>query len=154
MFIIQSPNTLPVPQAKDSPPPSSQKALDAALAKLQSNKEAWLAVDLPDCISILDEILRDSAFVAKSWVAAALEAKGIAPDSNVAAEEWLNGPVCVHRYLRLLRQSLLDIQNYGSPRIPGPVSTRSDGQVIAHIIPYDRCDRLFYLWKIKLSSSR
>src|SRR3990172_5763451 len=33
----------------------------------------------------------------------------------------------------------------GSPRIPGPVTPRPDGRVVARVFPADRWDRLMYL---------
>ncbi|MEO6192560.1 MAG: aldehyde dehydrogenase family protein, partial [Thermoanaerobaculia bacterium] len=56
----------------------------------------------------------------------------------------LVGPCFILRNLRLLRESLLDIETHGRPRIPGGVRTRANGQVVARIFPIDLYDRAFY----------
>jgi acyl-CoA reductase-like NAD-dependent aldehyde dehydrogenase len=46
--------------------------------------------------------------------------------------------------LRGLRRALQDIQKKGTPTIPGPVSTRPDGQVTVQVFPETGYDRLLY----------
>ena len=65
-------------------------------------------------------------------------------DRVEAAEEDLAGPYLTLRYLRLLAASLRDIERAGVPRVPGPVTTRSDGRVAARVVPFDRLDQILY----------
>jgi acyl-CoA reductase-like NAD-dependent aldehyde dehydrogenase len=87
---------------------------------------------------------RDVLAVAPRWEAAASAAEGIEPGGLGAGEETLVGPYLLLRNLRLLEKSLRGIAADGVPRIPGPVKTRGDGQVVAGVFPQDLYDRLFY----------
>ena len=69
-------------------------------------------------------------------------AEGLDPEHPGSGEEALVGPYFILRNLRLLRESLLDIETHGRPRIPGGVRTRPDGQVVARIFPIDLYDRV------------
>ena len=47
--------------------------------------------------------------------------------------------------MRLYRQSLIDIQQTGNPRIPGAVSKRDNGQLVAQVFPQTWYDKLSML---------
>src|SRR5579884_1500231 len=132
------------PTSRQSMPPSSQQEMDAAVQALQEQKDAWVAVTPAERVALLDRLICDFAAIAPRWVAACQQAKGIAADSPLAGEEWALGPWPVLKNLRQLRQSLLDIEAIGHPRIPGPVKTRPDGQVVAQVFPQNIYDRLFF----------
>jgi acyl-CoA reductase-like NAD-dependent aldehyde dehydrogenase len=132
------------PTASSDIPPSDQRTMDAAIAELRAQKDAWVAVSARERVAILDELIRDFAALAPRWVAACQRAKGLAPNDLAAAEEWSNGPYCVMRNLRLLRASLADLAAGRKPRIPGPVSTLPDGQVVAQVFPTNRYDAVFF----------
>jgi len=125
--------------------PTSRPALDAAVTNLRTRRSAWVATAPSARIRLLDELMRDVAAVADRWVAACVEAEGLDPAEPSSAEEAIVGPYFVLRYLRLLRASLRGIERAGTPRIPGPVTTRPDGRVVARVFPADRWDRLMYL---------
>ena len=55
------------------------------------------------------------------WLAAACEAKGLAPGSSEAGEELFTGVGTFVRMARLLRDSLRDIAKDGKPAFAGPV---------------------------------
>jgi len=118
--------------------------MDAAVAATCAAKDAWTAVPAAERVTILDRLLADFAAVADRWVAASVEAKGGEPGGAVTGEEWIAGPFCVLRNLRLLRDALGDVASRGAPRIPGPVWTRADGRVVAGVFPASIWDRLFY----------
>src|SRR5260370_17051516 len=46
--------------------------------------------------------------------------------------------------MRLLRESLRDIATKGRPQIPGPVTTRPDGQGVAQVFPQSTYDKIFF----------
>jgi acyl-CoA reductase-like NAD-dependent aldehyde dehydrogenase len=123
---------------------SSRSEMDAAVATLQENKGAWTAVSPQERRSLLDEISRRFGGVADRWASLAVEAEGLDPEQPVSGEEALVGPYFILRNLRLLRESLLDVETHGRPRIPGSVRTRPDGQVYARVFPLDLYDRIFY----------
>jgi Aldehyde dehydrogenase family len=95
-------------------------------------------------IVILDKLIRDFLVVAPRWADALTTAKGIPADSPAAAEEWGAGVWPVMKSLRQLRQVLGEIAQTGRPKIPGPVTTRPDGQVVAQVFPLTVYDRIFF----------
>lgn len=126
---------------------SSRAEMDAAVAGLQENKGAWTLVSVRDRIALLTELSRRFLTVAERWAALGMEAEGLDPAHPGSGEEALVGPYFIVRNLRLLRESLLDIQTHGRPRIPGGVRTRQSsqgGQVSARVFPIDVYDRVFY----------
>ncbi len=131
------------PEFAGTIPPTPQKAIDEALKDLQANKNAWVGLSIGERVGILDQIKRDLMMVADRWIAASVEAKGIPRHTMGEGEEWamLGG---VFRMVRLLRRSLLDIQKHGFPQIPGPVTTRPDGQMIVQVFPQTRFESIIY----------
>lgn len=132
------------PAVTGSIPSSTQEMMDAAVQTLQEHKDAWVALSNRERIAILDKLINNFAAIAQLWIAASLQAKGIAGDSPGVGEEWVAGVWPVLKNLRQLRNSLSDIETYGHPRIPGPVTTRPDGQVVAQVFPQTTYDRLFF----------
>jgi len=118
--------------------------MDAAVEAVARTKVAWASVSPADRVDILDRLLEDFATVSDRWVAASLDAKGIVPGSPAEGEEWIAGPFCVLRNIRLLREALRDVARTGTPRVPGPVWTGSDDRVVAGVFPLSVWDRLFY----------
>ena len=123
---------------------SSRAEMDAAVAALQENKGAWTAVTVRERRALLAELSRGFLAVAERWAALGVEAEGLDPAQPASGEEALVGPYFILRNLRLLRESLLDIETHGRPRIPGGVRTKANGQVVARIFPIDLYDRAFY----------
>jgi acyl-CoA reductase-like NAD-dependent aldehyde dehydrogenase len=123
---------------------SSRPEMDAAVAALQERKGAWTEVSVKERQTILTELSRRVLAVAERWAALGAEAEGLDPARPGGGEEALVGPYFTLRNLRLLRESLLDVETHGRPRIPGAVRTRPDGQVVARIFPLDLYDRAFY----------
>jgi hypothetical protein len=123
---------------------SVQKSIDATVETVRSRKDTWVAVRIRERVSLIETLIEDIAAIAERWVAVCCEAKGIAGDSPTVVEEWTGGPYLVLHNLQLLRRSLLDIETYGQPRIPGPVTVRPNGQVVAQVFPQTFYDRLFY----------
>jgi acyl-CoA reductase-like NAD-dependent aldehyde dehydrogenase len=123
---------------------SSRAELDAAVAVLQENKGAWTAVGPRERLSLLSDLSRRFLAVADRWAQLGIEAEGLDPEHPGSGEEALVGPYFILRNLRLLRESLLDVETHGRPRLPGAVRARPDGQVTARIFPIDLYDRIFY----------
>ena len=77
--------------------------LDRALARLRERAAGWRGRSPSEERALLEE-LSDATFASsREWAELACRAKSIDPASTTAAEEWLAGPVCVLRFLRLLR---------------------------------------------------
>ncbi len=125
-------------------PADSRPDLDAAVAAVRANREAWIATPVAERLRLIDDLVRDVAAVADEWVAACVTAEGLDPARPESGEEALVGPYFVIRNLRLLHHSLADIATRGRPRIPGPVRTRPDGQLTAGVFPGSLLDRVLY----------
>jgi hypothetical protein len=119
--------------------PTSAAQADAAIARLVEHQDAWVALSLVDRITYLQCCLTDVRAVAAAWVEAACAAKGL--DPALAGEEWLSGPVATLANLRLLIQTL---KANGQPQ-PTEVKIRSNGQLVAQVLPTTLMERLLWL---------
>ncbi len=116
--------------------PSSESEMDQALNILTSHKDEWVTMDIPGRIKLLDRIKQEMPKVEERWMAAGIIAKGSRPKTlDVAGDQY--SFTMIYRYLRFIRKALMDIERTGKPKIPGKVSTRANGQVVAQVIPYD-----------------
>src|SRR5258708_7921318 len=98
------------PTISGSIPPSTQEAMDSAVQTLQEHKDTWVALSSSQRIAIIDKLINDFFAIAPRWVAACLQAKGIAKNTPTSSEEWTLGPWPVLKNLRQLRQALADIE--------------------------------------------
>jgi acyl-CoA reductase-like NAD-dependent aldehyde dehydrogenase len=144
MTTVTSTGAPEFPTVSGAIPPTEHETMDAAIQTLNARKDAWVALGVPERIAIIDAIIRDVAAVADRWVETCLKAKGIAPDAPAAGEEWSNGPYSTMKELRQFHQSLVDIAGSGHPHIPGPVTTRADGQVVARVFPQNTYDKIIF----------
>ena len=136
-----------IPQHGDAAgavPPTTRREIDAALGTLRDKKDDWARLPVRDRRAILGELLKDFQVLAEPWAEAVREAEGIPAGSPTAGEEWVAGPYMIVRNLRLLDRALEETERFGQPRIPGPVTTRPDGQVVARVFPQSIYDRIFY----------
>lgn len=124
-----------------STPPNT---FDAIIEQLQACRPRWVNTSVQNRIALLHRLRADTMRVAPQWVAAAVAAKQIPADAPTVAEEWLGGPFVLQRNLRLLTESLEQIARLGSPQLPGRLTARADGQVVAPVFPASRYDRLLY----------
>jgi len=125
-------------------PDTPQAELDADLTTLVEKKGDWARLPIADRRGILRELMKDFLPLAARWADAVRAAEGIAEGTPTVGEEWLAGPYMVMRNLRLLEVALGEIENTGKPRIPGPVRTRPNAQVVARVFPQSVYDRVFY----------
>jgi len=132
------------PTVLGSIPPSTREEMDAAIEALQAHRDEWVAFSIHDRIVLIDRLIRDFMAIVSRWVDASIRAKGIAEDSLCVGEEWAAGAWPVLKNLRQLRQSLVDIETDGHPKIPGRVTTKPNGQVVAQVFPQTIYDRLFF----------
>ena len=118
---------------------------DTDLNTLREKADQWAKMPLPKRIDYLRGLLRKTYSVADGQVAAAVKAKGVPPNSSMAAEDYLGGPVVQARTIRLLIDSLEQIQQTGQVQIPAKrIRTREDGQVAVQVIPYEFTDKLLF----------
>ncbi len=114
--------------------------LEQRLERLTRNKGIWAQLGLESRRALLQDCLQATVAVAPDWVAAGCAAKGIDPDSALAGEEWLTGPMAFCRHLRLLDQALAQ---QGQP-LPPKLLTRPDGQQVAEVFPATAIDRIVW----------
>lgn len=134
--------TRPASTPTDSPIlPTSRDRVNEQLTRLTAHKTRWLALSLAERLDYLQRCLQRVVAIAPDWAERACLAKGIAPTSDLAGEEWLIGPVSVVANLRLLIQAL---KAGGSPS-PVQVQARSEQQLIAQVFPGTWMDRLLCL---------
>lgn len=123
------------------PQSTSRTTIDILVRRVRQGSGAWAKLALTERIRLLEDLRRAYAAIAEPSVRAACEAKGIDPGGPLAGEEWLAGPVVVIRNLRLLADSLRDIQKHGVPVIPrSHLRTLEDGRLAAKLFPRDALD--------------
>lgn len=129
--------------ATSTRPSSQPNKLDSLVSALAAHKQTWLTVTPAERARLLQACLDRVPQVAPAWVEAACQAKGIDPQSNLAGEEWLSGPLPLVMHLQQYRQAL---QAEGKPQ---PISWRTDqGQQIAQIFPRPGREQLLW-WGYK-----
>jgi len=129
--------------ARPAAPPTPRAELDAAVDALGRRRDEWAALPLDERIGLLDELIARFRDLAEEWVETAREIEGVAGGDRVRGEEWIAGPYCILRDLRLLRDSLRDLADGSAPRLPGAPNVR-DGRVVAPVFPASLWDRLFF----------
>ena len=140
--MLSSESTQPAEITKDFS--SSRKLMDTAVSAVYAHKDEWVATGIHKRIAIIETLIKDVARIAERWATRCCEAKGSCINNSAAIEEWLGGPYLILCNLRSLRQSLLDIEKSGYPQIPGPITVRSNGQVVAQVFPQNIYDHLLY----------
>jgi len=128
------------PEPPPSVPATPLAEVDARLARLVAQKDAWIGVELGRRIELLRACIDGVELVASDWVDAACRAKGIPAGSQTAGEEWLGGPMTTVRNLRLLVEAL---EQGGQPK-PVRVRTRTDGQIVADVFPGNAIDKIMF----------
>jgi acyl-CoA reductase-like NAD-dependent aldehyde dehydrogenase len=132
--------------------------LEQAIARLQTQKQAWVDTAIAARIEYLEQCLAGVVGVADAWAMAACAAKGIDPEAALAGEEWIVGPVATLLNLRGLLQAL---EEKGQPKPVAWRTTRQEtgdrgqeeiadktadgGQRIAQVFPASLSDRVLWL---------
>lgn len=114
---------------------TAQNQIDQAIAQLADAKGKVRRLPITERARLAEDCLAGMLRHRREWVEAACRAKGIAPNTPSVAEESGAGPMATARYLRLIRQSLLDISTHGVPRLPGSVVQDDFGRVRAQVVP-------------------
>ena len=127
------------------PGPAKQE-VDSKIALLRSNRQRWLEVPLCRKIQYLQSIIEGTARVAARQVATTLQAQGLDQESPVAGEVWLSGPYTQLRVIRLLMESLQQIERYGRVSIPSNCLRQLDNdQIAVKVFPLRSYDRLLFM---------
>ena len=140
-------SSYPVSQSESAkattPPASSQAKLDETVTRLR--EAAWKFATLPmqKRIALVTAMQQGFVKVAEAMVQAGCKAKGIAPDSNLAAEEWASGVWGVVRHLRLVRESLQSLEKTGNTPI-GKVKRTVNGNLTVQVYPNNTIDGMLF----------
>jgi acyl-CoA reductase-like NAD-dependent aldehyde dehydrogenase len=119
--------------AKTNPPASSQAKLDETVLHLREAAWKFATLSIEKRIELATSMQQGLLKVVDAMVEAGCKAKGIAPDSNLAAEEWAAGYWGVVRQLRLVRESLQNIQKTGNTKI-GKVKRTAAGNLAVQVL--------------------
>lgn len=136
--------TITIPEAEHRIPPSSREELDAAVDAVAAAAPRWVATTIADRIALLEDSIAATLEVVEEWDEAARSAKGIARGGPYDGEDLGSGPWALIRNLRLLRDTLRDIERYGQVRFPGRPYTRHDGRVVVPVFPTRRLDAVLF----------
>ncbi|MFN7130556.1 MAG: aldehyde dehydrogenase family protein [Myxococcales bacterium] len=121
--------------------PTPRSDLDRVLQKVKEGSKAFAKLPIGERVALLEDIRARYASVMEDAVRAGCQAKGIDFDSQESSEEWLAHGFVVMRSLRLLVESLKDIQNVGAPRLPaGAVRRLENGRTAVRVFPASGID--------------
>ena len=133
--------TIAIPEGQHELPASTREEVDAAVGELRDHTKAWVDTPVAERIAMLEQAIDDTLAAAPAWALASAVHKGINRDSPHMGEDWISGPYATIRNLRLLAETLEDIQATGRPQPPG-IRTRPDGQVAVDVYPTGWKDQL------------
>ncbi len=126
-----------------TPPTSSQAKLDETVNHLRETAWKFATLSLEKRIELTTSMQQDLLKVLEPMVEAGCKAKGIAPNSNLAAEEWATSPWGVVRQLRLVRESLQSIAETGNAPI-GKVKHTHAGNLAVQVYPNNTIDGILF----------
>jgi aldehyde dehydrogenase (NAD(P)+) len=136
-------SSYPAQTKAETPPTSSQAMLDETIAHLRDAAWKFAVLPMDKRIELVTSMQQGYIKVAEAMVEAGCKAKGIAPDSNLAAEEWATSAWGVVRQLRLVRDSLQAIVNTGNTRI-GKVKHTAAGNLAVQVYPNNAIDGMLF----------
>ncbi len=120
-------------------PPTPLADIDAAVARLDQNKDRWVAVSTQRRVQLLEQCMAGVRAVATPWAAATSRNRDLSGAEQ--AEPWLSEVWPTMRTLRLLRDAMLA---GGQPKIPA-IRSRPDGQLVAQVMPVDAMDQALFM---------
>jgi acyl-CoA reductase-like NAD-dependent aldehyde dehydrogenase len=125
-------------------PATTSDEMNVLVQGLHSRKDKWADESVENRLGYLETLIHAFSALADRWVEQVTSAERIEGDDFAIGIECMAGPYSVLRNLQGLRKALLDIQASGVPKIPGPVVTRSNGQVCAQVFPQTGYDKLLF----------
>ncbi|MGC4116082.1 MAG: aldehyde dehydrogenase [Myxococcales bacterium] len=124
---------------------TSRRDFDRMLERLRSSAKRFARLDVAERVGLLSAITDRYFEQLDAMVHTACLAKGLDPESEDAGEEWLAHGLSISRYLRLLKQSLLDIAEHGRPRYdPKKLRRRENGAVSLKVYPGSTLEALTF----------
>ncbi|MBX3415843.1 MAG: aldehyde dehydrogenase [Pirellulales bacterium] len=111
------------------------ETVDRYLDELAEAKDRVPGLSIRHRIELARACLDGMMRVAEEWARAACQAKGIPYGTSLGSEEVAGGPLATSRYLRLVMQSLADIERQGVPQLPGEIADSTDGRLRVQVVP-------------------
>ncbi|MEV8480061.1 aldehyde dehydrogenase family protein [Streptomyces sp. NPDC051173] len=102
----------------------------------------WAALPVAERLRLLTAARPRIVAVADRWVTWSCRAKGIAPGSPAAGEEWLTGPCPLLRYVDALARTLTAVRDGRDPLRGVRFTARPGGRTAVRVLPFDGADRL------------
>ena len=118
--------------------------LAAAIETLAGSATRFARLGPGEKADLLEACLPLLLEAAPRWAEAGCVAKGIDPATPLAGEEWLAGPVTTIRNVRLLTESLRQIQSRGTPPFGRGLVARADGRLEVKVFPTGAMDSLLF----------
>ena len=136
-------SSYPAPGKTTVPPVSSQAKLDETVLHLREAAWKFATLSIEKRIALATTMQQGLMKALEAMVQAGCKAKGIAPDSNLAAEEWAAGYWGVVRQLRIVRESLQSIAKTGNTKI-GKIKRTTVGNLAVQVYPNNAIDGILF----------
>lgn len=124
--------------------PTAKSDLELSMQRLNEHKDEWAALPLREIIRLFEAVLQNLILVADEWVEKDIQNRGLTPAHWDAAVSYFGGPIMTIHTLRAYLQSLKDIEHDGKPRIPGKITTKSNGQVAVQVYPTSLYEKILF----------
>src|ERR1043165_2170458 len=124
-----------------SPVSTAPNALDEVVHRLKNGSRTFAGLPVDRRIELCEQMRRGFAAVAGESAVAACRAKGVDPESAVAGEEWISGPMVTLRILRQTVEALREIKRGGVPALArSRCRTLPDGRLAVKVFPSSAMD--------------
>lgn len=124
--------------------PTTMPDLDRSLLLLNDNKNKWSSLSVSEIINLFESVLQNLTTIADEWVEKDIQNRGLTSAHWDAAVSYFGGPIMAIHTLRAYLQSLKDIERYGKPRLPGKITTKSNGQVAVQVYPTSLYEKILF----------
>jgi aldehyde dehydrogenase (NAD(P)+) len=121
---------------------SPHPTLDADLELLHSRAAGWAGLPIGEKRALLGRLHEATAGVAEEWAMLACRAKGLDPESPLAGEEWMSGPMAALVYTTALGRTL-DALAAGRSPVGGRIGRAPGNRCSLRVrLPFEGFDRL------------
>src|SRR5688572_21018171 len=115
--------------------------IDAVVEKVKAGSKEFAKLSIDERIAMLEAFRDGYRRVALASAEAACRAKGIDPNSPMAAEELLGGPMVTIRILRLTAEALREVKQHGAPKLDRKSFRQlDDGRWAVRVFPNSSID--------------
>lgn len=136
-------SSYPTSAKTTTPPASSQAKLDETVTHLREAAWKFATLSIDKRIDLTGQLQQGLMRVIPAMVQAGCNAKGIALDTNLEAEEWAAGYWGVVRQLRLIRENLQSIAKTGNTPI-GKIKRTAAGDLAVQVYPNNAIDGMLF----------